>query len=77
MELVYTDVQIQQIWKNYAKCKKAIRIICNAYFRAHTTPLFKEQKILPLDKLIEYSRIKFMHNFHFKAAYIICRDLEN
>jgi hypothetical protein len=45
--------------------KKAIRLICNANFRAHTTPLFKEQKILPLDKLIEYSRIKFMHNFHF------------
>jgi hypothetical protein len=46
--------------------KKAIRLICNANFRAHTAPLFKEQKILPLDKLIEYSRIKFMHNFHFK-----------
>jgi hypothetical protein len=46
--------------------KKAIRIICNANFRAHTTPLFSEKKILPLDKLIEYSRIKFMHNFHFK-----------
>jgi hypothetical protein len=46
--------------------KKAIRIICNANYRAHTTPLFKDQKILPLDKLIEFSRIKFMHNFHFK-----------
>jgi hypothetical protein len=45
--------------------KKAIRLICNANFRAHTAPLFKEQKILPLDKFIEYSRIKFMHSFHF------------
>jgi hypothetical protein len=48
------------------KQKQAIRIICNATFRAHTAPLFKELKILPLDQLIEYSRIKFMHNFHFK-----------
>jgi hypothetical protein len=62
---------MQQIWKNYAKCKKAIRIICNANFRAHTTPLFKEKKILPLDTLIEYSQIKCMHNFHFKQLPIL------
>jgi hypothetical protein len=46
--------------------KKAIRIICSANYRAHTAPLFRELKILPLDDLITYSRIKFMHNFHFK-----------
>jgi hypothetical protein len=45
--------------------KKALRLICNANFRAHTAPLFKEQKILPFDKLLEFSKIKFMHNFHF------------
>jgi hypothetical protein len=61
------DVQIQQTWKNYVKCKKKPSgIICNANYRAHTTPLFKEQKILPLDRLNEFSRIKFMHNFYFK-----------
>jgi hypothetical protein len=43
--------------------KKAIRIICNAPSRAHTAPLFKELKILPLEKLIIYSKLKFMHNF--------------
>ncbi len=55
-----------QLGKTTKNAKKAIRIICNANYRAHTTPLFKEQKILPPDKLIEFSRIKFMHNFHFK-----------
>ena len=45
---------------------KLIRVICNANYRAHTAPLFKELKILPLDDLITYSRIKFMHSFHFK-----------
>jgi hypothetical protein len=67
MKLVYMDVQIQLTWKNYEKCKKKPSVlICNANYRAHTTPLFKEQKILPLDKLIEFSQIKFMHNFHFR-----------
>ena len=45
--------------------KKAVRTICNANYRAHTAPLFKELKILPLDDLITYSRIKFMHSFYF------------
>ena len=45
--------------------KKAIRTICKANYRAHTAPLFKELKILPLDDLITYSRVKFMHSFHF------------
>ncbi len=45
---------------------KLIRVICNANYRAHTAPLFKELKILPLDDLVTYSRIKFMHSFHFK-----------
>ena len=40
--------------------------ICKANYRAHTAPLFKELKILPLDDLITFSRVKFMHSFHFK-----------
>ncbi len=34
--------------------------------RAHTAPLFKQQKILPIEKLIQFSSIKFMHTFHFR-----------
>jgi hypothetical protein len=46
--------------------KKAIRSICNANYRAHTAPLFKELKILPLDELIVYSNVKFMHYYYLK-----------
>ncbi len=61
------DAQILLIWKKFVKKQKqAIRIVSNAPFRAHTAPLFKDIKILPLDQLIEYCRIKFMHSFHFK-----------
>ncbi len=28
--------------------------------------LFEEKKILPIDQLIKYSRIKLMHSFQFK-----------
>ncbi len=52
--------------KLIVKQKQAIRTICNATYRAHTAPLFKQQKILPVEKLIEYSKIKFLHSFHFK-----------
>jgi hypothetical protein len=41
---------------SYSKCMQR-------KFRAHTGPLFKEQKILLIDKIIEHSRFKFMHSF--------------
>jgi hypothetical protein len=63
---IYGCANSTNLEKLRIKQKQAIRIICNANFRAHTGPLFKQQKILPLDKLIEFSRIKFMHSFHFK-----------
>ena len=46
------------------KQKQAIRTICNAGYRDHTGPLFKKLGILPLDNLIQYSQLKFMHAFH-------------
>jgi hypothetical protein len=49
--------------KLFLKQKKAIRIISNANFCAHTSVLFKELKILPLDKMITFCKIKFMHKF--------------
>jgi len=45
------------------KQKEAIRIISNAGYRDHTERLFKKHGILPLEDLIKYSILKFMHNF--------------
>jgi hypothetical protein len=42
--------------------KKAIRTITRSTFLAHTNPIFKELKILPLPKLISYSELKLMHS---------------
>jgi hypothetical protein len=63
---VYGCANTTTLEKLRKKQKQAIRTICNANYRAHTAPLFREQKILPLDQLITYSNIKFMHSFVHK-----------
>jgi hypothetical protein len=43
------------------KQKEAIRIISNAGYRDHTSPLFKQNLLLPLDEMIKFAKLKFMH----------------
>jgi hypothetical protein len=43
--------------------KQAIRLVHNAKFNAHSESLFKDSKILPLPKLIEYFQLQFMQHF--------------
>ena len=45
------------------KQKYAIRIVTKAKYNAHIEPLFKKCAILPLPKLIEFSKLLLMHNF--------------
>jgi hypothetical protein len=45
------------------KQKAAIRLIHNSAYNAHTESLFKSSAILPLNHLIEFFRIQFMHQF--------------
>jgi len=47
------------------KQKEAIRIVANAGYRDHTEPLFRRLNVLPLDQLISFSVLKFMHSFKF------------
>lgn len=43
--------------------KKAIRIITNSCYNAHTTPLFKRLKVLPIFEQIKYSKLVFMYDY--------------
>ncbi len=43
------------------KQKEAIRIIGNVGYRDHTPPLFKQNLVLPLDEMIKFAKLKFMH----------------
>ncbi len=45
------------------KQKEAIRIINNAGYRDHTAALFKLNCILPVDEMIKYASLLFMHRF--------------
>ncbi len=45
------------------KQKAAIRLIHNAPYNAHTESLFKSSAISPLNYLIEFFKIQFMHQF--------------
>ena len=64
--IIYGCANKSNLEKLIVKQKHAIRTICNVSYRAHTAPLFKQQKILPIEKLIQYSSIKLMHSFHFR-----------
>ena len=46
--------------------KAAIRIISGASYNAHTEPIFKQLKILPLPDLIHFTKLQFMHRFSQK-----------
>jgi hypothetical protein len=43
--------------------KRAVRIVSNANFNAHTEPLFKKLEILPLPDLISYFNLQFMQRY--------------
>ena len=43
--------------------KKAIRLISNSSYNAHTEPLFKLQEILPLKILANYTKLQCMQQF--------------
>ena len=43
--------------------KRAIRIICGANYRDHTQPLFKYERILPINELIKFNTFKFMFDY--------------
>ena len=57
------------------KQKQAIRTISKVGYRDHTGPLFTNLSILPLEKMIIYYRIKFMHSYRFKKLPLSFADM--
>lgn len=48
--------------------KKAIRIMTNSNYNAHTSPLFVQHKILPLDLILKQGKLLFMHSIYYGYA---------
>jgi phage antirepressor YoqD-like protein len=72
---IYGSANVTSLNRLKLKQKAAIRIVCNAGHRDHTNPLFKRLGILPLNELIQYSNLKFMHNFWHKKLPLSFHDL--
>jgi hypothetical protein len=60
---IYSCANTTNLQRLRVKQKEAIRVINNAGYRDHTARLFKLNNILPLDALITFSKLKFMHNY--------------
>jgi hypothetical protein len=58
---VYSCANTTALQKLRVKQKEALRVINLAGYRDHTQPLFQQCKILPLDEMIKFTRLKFMH----------------
>ena len=56
------------------KQKKAIRIIGNAKFNAHSEPLFKMLEILPLSSLVNFNKLVFIQSSLYSHSPIIFRN---
>jgi hypothetical protein len=48
--------------------KKAIRIITNSRYNAHTNQLFLDHKILPVEQLFKQGKMLFMHSVYYNYA---------
>jgi hypothetical protein len=48
--------------------KKAIRIMTNSSYNAHTQPIFLKNNLLPFEQLITQAQLMFMHSIEYKYA---------
>jgi hypothetical protein len=65
---IYGSTSQSNLNKIFVLQKKAIRIITNSPYLAHTNPLFLANDILPFDKLLTYNRLMFMHSVAYNYA---------
>ena len=64
--LIYSSALPSVLNPLIIKQKMAIRCITNSKYNAHTAPLFKKQKVLPFESLVQYFQLLFMHDHKHK-----------
>jgi hypothetical protein len=55
--------------------KKAIRLMTNSRYNAHTAELFLINNILPFDQILKQGRLIFMHAINFNYAPVSFRNI--
>jgi hypothetical protein len=58
---VYGSANTTNLQRLRIKQKESIRVITNSGYREHTAPLFKLTCIMPLDDMIKFAKLLFMH----------------
>ena len=61
--LIWSSTKESNYKSLFLKQKTAIRIVSSASYNAHTEPLFKQAKILPLPKLCLFFKLQFFFQF--------------
>ena len=78
--LIYSSAVPSVLNSLISKQKMAIRCITNSKYNCHTAPLFKKEKILPFDLLVQYFQMLFMHDHKHKriprSFYDVWRTIE-
>jgi hypothetical protein len=65
---IFTSTSQTNITTIFKQQKKAIRILANSDYHAHTAPIFESLCILPLDKIILQAKVTFMHSIFYNYA---------
>lgn len=60
---IWGSAAVTNLNKIIKQQKKALRIVTNSKYNAHTLPLFKKLEILPITQQIEYSKLQFMFDY--------------
>jgi hypothetical protein len=63
--LIWSSTNYSNLKGLEKKQKDAVRIVTMSLYNSHTEPLFKKLNILPLQHLITYFKLQFIHQFKF------------
>ena len=66
--IVTSGISAQVLKKIKILQKKAIRTITKSKSREHTEPLFRQLRILPYDKIVQMSKLNFMHAVRYRYS---------
>jgi hypothetical protein len=72
---VYGSANTTNLQRLRIKQKESIRVITNSGYREHTAPLFKLTCIMPLDDMIKFAKLLFMHRHAHRTLPLSFHDM--
>jgi len=66
--IIISMTSLANVNKIFIMQKKAIRIVMQASYNAHTAPMFDKLRLLTYHKIIQQAKLHFMHSYHYSYA---------